>query len=380
MSLLTRRKVLLAKLESVYGTDPTPTGSANAMLVKNLDVQPLNAELVNRDLVRDFLGNSDTLVASRFCTASFETEMVGSGVVGKAPAFDPLLKASGFDAATTTIVISSINRTLQVATVVTAVPHGLVTGDMVQITGATETEYDGTFAVTVSNSTTFDITVTGTPTTPATGSPLLNTATVYTPVSTNFKSVTMYFNVDGVLHRILGALANVEVALAAKAIPTLKFTFTGLYVPPSDTAAPTPDYSGFALPQVANTANTPNFSLFGYQGVMESMAFNMANDVKYRTLIGLEEVKLVDRKPAGNFIFEATTIATKDYFTAANDGVTGVMSLTHGSKNGFKVKLDAPRISIGNPQYQDLDGVQMLNIPFTASPVDGNDELTITFK
>jgi len=97
-------------------------------------------------------------------------------------------------------------------------------------------------------------------------------------------------------------------------------------------------------------------------------------------IIGLEEVKLVDRKPAGNFIFEATTIATKDYFTAANDGVTGVMSLTHGSKNGFKVKLDAPRISIGNPQYQDLDGVQMLNIPFTASPVDGNDELTITFK
>ena len=51
-SVLTRRRLILAKIESTYGTDSSPTGSSNAILVRNLEIQPLVAETVNRDLVR----------------------------------------------------------------------------------------------------------------------------------------------------------------------------------------------------------------------------------------------------------------------------------------------------------------------------------------
>lgn len=47
--------------------------------------------------------------------------------------------------------------------------HGLETGDSVVISGAVEPEYNGTFTVTVTGLQTFDYTVAGTPTTPATG-------------------------------------------------------------------------------------------------------------------------------------------------------------------------------------------------------------------
>jgi len=65
--------------------------------------------------------------------------------------------------------ISSITRSGSTASATTAASHGLVSGDSVRITGANETQYNGTFSVTVTGGTTFDYTVSGTPATPATG-------------------------------------------------------------------------------------------------------------------------------------------------------------------------------------------------------------------
>ena len=69
--------------------------------------------------------------------------------------------------------VSSITRTGSVATVTTATAHNFNTGDVATISGATETQYNGSFLVTVTSATTFDYTVTGTPATPATGTPAL---------------------------------------------------------------------------------------------------------------------------------------------------------------------------------------------------------------
>jgi hypothetical protein len=69
----------------------TPTG-ANAILVRNLEITPLEAETVNRDLVRPYLGASDQLLAQTRVSMTFEVEMAGSGTAGTAPAYGPLLK------------------------------------------------------------------------------------------------------------------------------------------------------------------------------------------------------------------------------------------------------------------------------------------------
>lgn len=70
--------------------------------------------------------------------------------------------------------VTSITRSGSTATVNTNSAHGLKTNDIVAITGATQTEYNVTAAVvTVTGSTTFTYAVTGTPTTPATGSPVI---------------------------------------------------------------------------------------------------------------------------------------------------------------------------------------------------------------
>lgn len=70
--------------------------------------------------------------------------------------------------------VTSITRSSSTATVNTNSAHGLKTNDIVAITGATQTEYNVTAAVvTVTGNTTFTYSVTGTPATPATGSPAI---------------------------------------------------------------------------------------------------------------------------------------------------------------------------------------------------------------
>ena len=93
-SVLTRRRLILAKIETTYGTDSTPAGS-NAILVRNLEIQPLLSETVNRELVRPFLGQSDQLLSQTRVEVSFEVELAGSGTAGTAPAYGPILRSCG---------------------------------------------------------------------------------------------------------------------------------------------------------------------------------------------------------------------------------------------------------------------------------------------
>jgi hypothetical protein len=44
------------------------------------------------------------------------------------------------------------------------------------------------------------------------------------------------------------------------------------------------------------------------------------------------------------------------------------------------VTFTAGQIDLGNPSYSDADGIQMLTLPYIATPTDsGNDEMEIVF-
>lgn len=64
--------------------------------------------------------------------------------------------------------ITGITRAAQVATATSAAPHGYSTGQIVAMSGADQTEYNGDFQITVTGASTFTYTVTGSPAT-ATG-------------------------------------------------------------------------------------------------------------------------------------------------------------------------------------------------------------------
>ncbi|KAA9133457.1 hypothetical protein F3N42_03650 [Marinihelvus fidelis] len=98
--MLFRKKRILAKIESVYGTDPTPDGS-NAILTRNLDIPEVyGGEKVQRNLDRETLGHDESINVEPQVQVSFEVELAGAGsaavTAGTAPAYGPLLRACGF--------------------------------------------------------------------------------------------------------------------------------------------------------------------------------------------------------------------------------------------------------------------------------------------
>jgi hypothetical protein len=93
--MLAKKKYILVKAETVYGTDPTPAG-ANAILTSNCVVKPHQGNRVSRSLDRPSLGNDVEIATGRFTTVSFDVELAGSGAAGTAPGWGVLMLGCGF--------------------------------------------------------------------------------------------------------------------------------------------------------------------------------------------------------------------------------------------------------------------------------------------
>ena len=105
----TRSKFLIAKIETTYGTDPTPVAGTNAIQVTSLELTPIESDNVQPASYQGFIGNSTrgTLVANKRVSVTFDVELGGSGAAGTAPAFGPLLQAAGMSE----VIVSSTSVT-----------------------------------------------------------------------------------------------------------------------------------------------------------------------------------------------------------------------------------------------------------------------------
>lgn len=92
---LTARRAILAKIESVYGTDPTPTGAADAMYVSNLSLTPMENVLAERNPLRPFFGPDTPAVGGTPVKVEFEISLAGAGAIAAIPGYGPLYRAAG---------------------------------------------------------------------------------------------------------------------------------------------------------------------------------------------------------------------------------------------------------------------------------------------
>lgn len=203
----------------------------------------------------------------------------------------------------------------------------------------------------------------------------------YTPVSDNFDLITVYANLDGILHKMVDCRATVRLDISSRAIPFLAFTIMGRYAAPTDTALPNDtDYSMFRKPLGVNKTNTPAWSLGGYTGCLQSFQMDLANQLVWRSLIGCEGAEITDRSPTGSAVLELPSIANFNWPSFVTSGELKAFSITHGAAAGNIVQVDLPKVQLTDPSYSDQDGIAMLNLNLQIQPDAGNDELVFTFK
>lgn len=87
-----KSKIILAKLEATYGVDAAPTGALNAMLMTDVQLQPMEGEDVSRNLELPYLGGQEEIPTGLRAVLTGSVELVGSGTAGTAPAWGALIR------------------------------------------------------------------------------------------------------------------------------------------------------------------------------------------------------------------------------------------------------------------------------------------------
>lgn len=92
--MYTRKAVVLAKLESVYGADPGPTPLDDAILTSRPSIKVLS-DKTERNVVSSTLSPLAPQVVGRTVEIEFEVEARGSSAAGAPPEIGPLLRSCG---------------------------------------------------------------------------------------------------------------------------------------------------------------------------------------------------------------------------------------------------------------------------------------------
>lgn len=202
------------------------------------------------------------------------------------------------------------------------------------------------------------------------------TSATYSIVEASVSSSTIYFEIDGVRHIMLGCRGTFSINIAPKAIPNFKFMMTGLLGTITDQALTPVTTTGWQVPLEGSSANT-TMSLHGWSSVAESLSIDLGNQVVPRFLIGSESVIITDRRVTGQAVVEATNLATINWFQRALARTRGTLSLVHGTEPGNIVEITAPAIEIGKITQGQTDGILNYQLPLSFVPVAGRDELVI---
>lgn len=315
-----RNSAILAKTETTYGTDPTPTGAANAILVSNLSITPLNAQNVSRDLIRGYFGGSEQLVGNAYVECKFDVELAGAGAAGTPPAYGPLLIGCGMAETTTAtyhVVYDPISSSQKGTTIwyyVDGVKHVL--------NGAR-----GTFEVKMGLG----------------ERPVLSFT---------------FLGLDG----------------GVTAVSTPSQTLTAFKTPIAITDANTSDFTlgstltlGSAIPSITGGTQYPS----------RGISVNFGNTLNHVPLLGGESVDIVARESTGKVTLDLTAAQQATFHTDIKDNTTTTATFLHGTTAGYKVILSMPVVQRINPTYEEVSGRVMTSMDLRLLPSAGNDELKI---
>ena len=316
MARYSRNTVILAKIETTPGTDSVPTGAANAILVSNQNINPLNAQNIDRAILFGYFGGSQQLVGNAYVEVSFDVEIAGSGVLGTAPAWGPLLRACAF--AETVSASVSVNYTPVSTSLESLSMYYYDDGALHKLLMAR-----GDCSIKMDSG----------------GKPVFS-----------FK----FMGIDGGL------------TAAANATPTLTAWQTPLAITDPNTGDVT--FGGtYATNAVTGGTIYPS----------KGLNLSLGNKLQNTPLLGANSIDITDRAVIGSVELDLTAANEVTFMASVKANSTQSMSLLHGTTGGNKVLFFAPAVQLINPKKTDFNGRRLIGYDLRLVPSAGNDELRI---
>ncbi|OWW18410.1 phage tail tube protein [Noviherbaspirillum denitrificans] len=312
-----RNTVILLKNEVTAGTDAVPTGAANALLVSDMSIAPLDAQNVDRNLMRGYFGASEQLVGVASVKASFTLELAGSGAAGTAPAWGAAMQAcaiaEGILATPARVEYTPVSSSLKTATVYyydDGVLHKLL-GVMGNVT--------------------------------------LSAKVGERPV--------LKFDVVGV---------DGGVTATANATPT----YTAWKAPVAMKMSNVVDVTLGASYATGALSGGTAYSSSGIE-------INLGNSVNFTALLGSETVDITDRQVTGSTELDLTAAQEVTLMTSVKANTLQSLGFTIGTATGYKMIIHAPAVQLINPKKVDKNGRRLIGFDMRFVPQSGNDEFRL---
>lgn len=319
MSRNVRNTAILAKIETTYGTDAVPEGAEDALLISNQTINVLNAQNVDRAIIRQYLGNSEQLVGTHYKEVSFDVEFVGSGAKGVAPAWGPLIRACGF---------------AEVVTALTRVDYTPVSDGFESLTFYYFD--DGALHKLVG----------------ARGTASLKLTAGDKPAF-SFKFVGK----DGG-----------DVALAA---PTTDLTPWRIPQVVMDSV------SGLLTFGATHATAVAPVLAAGTTYPSEGITIDLGISTPFNALIGGETVPITERKVTGAVKLDLTAAQEIAFLTDVKSTALTSVGMQHGTVQGDKVLVFMPSVQRIEPTKEEKNGQRMLAYKLNVNPKNGNDDIRI---
>ena len=393
--LLIRNSFLLAMAETDYGVLGSAIANTDAIKIVSMEVNPITGTRVERSLIKGFLGADRQPLTNEHVAVTITFEWGGSGVAATAPRFSPLLLASGMNLAavaeitgtptaggTNTLTLADLGGSNPASDAYLGFPIEITAGLGVGSKGVITAHDGATLVVTVAPSTvTFN--------TDATSVYRIPALSLYQPISTfgTGSSCTLVAVKDANVHRIEGFRGSPALNAPLNSYGTFTITGVGRYVTPTAKASEAFVYSNQAEPVPVTPKHTRALRFQGLNPRSEGFTFDWGLSTVFRSLIGCDPTaRITDRpNPSGTITIENPPVATKNFFTAAADNTgasDGPFVVQQGTVATQSSVFFCPRTAIsGDLSFSDSDGIEMLQVPFTALPkaATGNDETRLIF-
>lgn len=316
MARYIRNTLVLFKVESTPGTDATPTGAADAVLVSDLSINPLDANNIDRGLVRPYFGASEQLVGVANIKCSVTVELAGSGTAGTAPQWGDLLLGCAMAEA----VLASPAR-VEYAPVSTALK-----------TGTLYWYDDGVLHKAFG---------------------VMGNAKLMAKVGDRPKLSFDFVGVDG----------GISAASTTG-------TFTNWKTPPTMQKANVVDIIlGGSYAAGAITGGT------GYKST--GLELDLGNAVQFVPTLSYESVDIVDRSVTGKVQLDLTAAEEVAMMAIVKANTTQSLALQIGAVAGNKVIAYAGKVQLINPTKEELNGRRLIGYQLRLVPNAGNDELLL---
>lgn len=317
MPRLIKNTIVTAKVETTPGTDAAPSGAANAVLVSDVSATPLDAQAIDRNLIRGYFGGSEQLVGPANVKLSYSVELAGSGTAATPPAWGQLL----LGCAVAEGVLTTPPRVEY-----TPVSTGLKT--------LTQYYYDDGVLHKLLSS--------------------MGNCTLSAKVGERAMLRFEWTGLDG----------------GITATPNVSGSFTAWKKPVAMTKANVIDITlGATYAAGALTGGT------GYNST--GLELNFGNVVNFSAMLSTETVDVSDRQSTATVEMELDAAQEVALMAKVKANETQSLGFTIGTAAGNKAIVFMPAVQFTNPRKSELNGKRLIGFDLRCMPVNGNDEWRI---